>query len=378
MRIGILTLPLEVNYGANLQAFALQKTLLKMGFEVITIDRHNRRRYPSTGIHIAGFIKRQFEYYFMGKDVCTKWNPFISDEEYAILSSNTQKFIDRNIRLTRRVYSDELEEIDKEYNFDTYIVGSDQVWLDEYCPNSFLDFVHRPNIKKIVYAASCNEKNAFFGNLKKLKQCQRLVKYFSGISVREEYLVQICQEKMGINSDFVLDPTLLLTPQEYLDVIDPLEKEDPIIFSYILDDSPQKRMLISSISKDLRLPVVEGNILGKVDGHVRKINPYPSIDDWLNNLYRSKFVITDSFHGTVFSILFNKPFVVIGNEQRGINRFNSLLALFKLQSHLISERNLSILPLREYQNIDFDTVNLVLSEYRKRSMNFLMTNCINC
>ena len=72
------------------------------------------------------------------------------------------------------------------------------------------------------------------------------------------------------------------------------------------------------------------------------------------------------------------PFVVIGNEQRGINRFNSLLALFKLQSHLISERNLSILPLREYQNIDFDTVNLVLSEYRKRSMNFLMTNCINC
>lgn len=375
MKVGILTLPLEVNYGANLQAFALQKILLGMGFDAITIDRHNRMRYPSFGIHVAGFLKRQLEYYLRGKDVCTKWNPFISNEEYSILSANTQKFIDRNIRLTHRVYSDELEKIDKEYKFDAYVVGSDQVWLSDYCLNSFLNFVHRPNVKKVIYAASCNEKNSFFNNALKVHKCKSLAHDFCGISVREQQLVSICKDKLGIEAEWVLDPTLLLSPQDYLNVIDPIESiREPIIFSYILDDSPMKRKVVVTIAKKLGLPVVEGNLVGKINGHVRRVEPFPSIDAWLNNLNRSKFVITDSFHGTVFSILFNKPFIVIGNERRGINRFNSLLGMFELQSHLIYDINPSILTLSKYQDINYDEINLKISDYRKYSIQFLKSN----
>ncbi len=192
MKIGILTLPQETNYGGILQAFALQRVLRNMGHDVLTIDRHNRREYPSFGCHIAGYMKRLAQHYLQGKkNVSVKWNPFLSSDEYDRISKDTQKFIDRNIRLTRRVFSDQLAEIDKEYRFDAYVVGSDQVWLDNYCPESFLSFVSRANVTKLVYAASCGKKS-FFDNPAKLKVCRELVKDFKSVSVREEHLVALC------------------------------------------------------------------------------------------------------------------------------------------------------------------------------------------
>ena len=376
MRIGILTLPLEVNYGGILQAFALQKTLVKMGFDVVTIDRHNRREYPSIWKHIAGYLKRNFQHYMLNKDICTKWNPFISDEVFLILSSNTQKFINRNIRLTKRVYSDELKKIDEEYKFDAYVVGSDQVWLDYYCPDSFLTFVDRPNVLKVVYAASCNERNSFFNKASKVRLCRRLVKNFQGTSVREKFLVPKCQERLGIEAEWVLDPTMLLAPEEYLEVIDSKEGYDPVVFSYLLDDTPSKRIIVDSIAKKLGIPCVDGNIKGKVDGYVRKVQPYPSVDDWLHNLHRSRFVVTDSFHGTVFSILFNKPFVTIGNARRGLNRFKSLLELFGLESRMIQEEEFSKIWDIVDEEVIFASVNDCLNKWREKSLSFIKKNLI--
>lgn len=374
MRIGILTLPLEVNYGGILQAFALQKTLLKMGFDAVTIDRHNRRKYSSLWRHLASYGKRLLQYYILRKDVCTRWNPFISDDDFLIFSSNTQKFINRNIRLTKRVYSDELKKIDEEYRFDTYVVGSDQIWLDNYCPGTFLDFVNRPNVRKVVYAASCNERNSFFNKASKVRLCKELAKNFQGISVREKFLVPKCQERLGIEAEWVLDPTMLLASEEYLEVIDSKEGDDPVVFSYLLDDTPSKRNIVDSIVKELGIPSVDGNIVGKVDGHVRKIQPYPSVDDWLRNLHRSRFVVTDSFHGTVFSILFNKPFVTIGNTRRGLNRFKSLLELFGLESRIIGQDELSKAISLVCENIDFESVNNLLNRRREESLSFIRKN----
>lgn len=371
MRIGIFTLPLEVNYGGILQAFALQRTLLKMGFDAVTIDYHIRKKYPSFWRHVAGYSKRLLEYYILRKNVCTRWNPFISVADLLILSSNTQKFINRNIRLTKRIDSDKLKKIDEEYKFDAYVVGSDQVWLEQRCLNSFLDFVSRPNVLKVVYAASCNERDSFFKKASKVRLCKRLAKNFQGISVREKFLVPKCQERLGIEAEWVLDPTMLLAPEEYLEVIDSKEGDDPVVFSYLLDDTPSKRNIVDSIVKKLGIPCVDGNIVGKVDGHVRKIQPYPSVDDWLRNLHRSRFVVTDSFHGTVFSILFNKPFVTIGNARRGLNRFKSLLELFGLESRMIGQEEMSKALFLVDENIDFESINELLHKERKRSLFFL-------
>ncbi len=369
MKIGILTLPQETNYGGILQAFALQRTLIKMGHDAITIDRHNCKEYPSIKIHIAGFCKRLFQHYLQGKrNVSTKWNPFISADEYKSASAETQKFIDRNLRLTKRVFSNQLDEIEKEYQFDAYIVGSDQVWLDYYCPASFLDFVKRKDVKRVTYAASCGQKS-FFKNAAKVSQCRDFAKLFNGISVREAQLIEKCKEYLGIDVQWVLDPTLLLNPSEYLDATRPdiIDKE-PVLFSYILDSNEDIKVIVNTIANKLNLPIVNGNRIHEI-GNAGKV--YPSVDSWLQNINRARFVITDSFHGTVFSILFNKPFLSIGNYGRGIERFQSLLERFELDDRLFTNIDLESILLKVNTNIDFERVNRIINEERVKSFEFL-------
>lgn len=364
MKIGILTHPLEVNYGGLLQAFAMQRVLAKMGHDVFTIDHHNRKEYPSLGIHIAGYLKRLFQHYIlMRKKVPIKWNPFISENEFRKLSEKTQRFINRNIKLTRQIYPEQLSDIDNEYQFDAYIVGSDQVWLDYYCPDSFLGFVRRSNVKKVFYAASCSKKS-FFENPAKVLLCRQLVKAFSGVSVREASLMPICKEKLGVDAEWVLDPTLLIDKDEYLDATDCHVGSSPIIFSYILDHTARKNAIVNIISSDLGLEVISGN-KGEED------TVYPSVDDWVHNLNRAEFVITDSFHGTVFAILFNKPFLTIGNVKRGMERFYSLLDKFGLKERLISENQLDAMAKIVQQSIDFSTVNSILTKEREKSVGYI-------
>lgn len=379
MKIGILTLPLETNYGGILQAFALQRVLCKMGHDVMTIDRHQRKQYKSFLVHIAGYTKRVFMHYVMHKSVPTAWNPFISDIEFKILSANTRNYAERNIRMTRPVFSDQLEEIENEYQFDAYVVGSDQVWLEYYCPASFLDFVKRTDVKRIIYAASCGKKS-FFKNSIKVAQCKKLAKQFIGISVREKALVEKCKRKLDIDVQWVLDPTMLLSRDEYLESIKGLKSEKPCIFSYILDPDAAKDAIVSYIEKSFNLPTANGNSRGTVYVKGRRIpaeeRVFPPVESWLSNLNRAAFVITDSFHGAVFSILFNKQFLVIGNEKRGIERFRSLLSLFDLESRLITSKDIDKIPLLVNNKIDYEIVNSILEAKRYDSIMFLK-RCIN-
>lgn len=369
MKIGILTLPQETNYGGILQAFAMQRVLRSMGHDAMTIDRHKRKEYPSLKVHIAGYCKRLFQHYLQGKNVSVKWNPFISDQDYKAVSENMQTFINRNMKMTRRVFPDQLAEIDEEYKFDAYVVGSDQVWLDYYCPNSFLDFVKRPNVVKVVYAASCGKKS-FFNSPSKISVCKELVKSFKGVSVREEYLLALCCEKLGIEAQRVLDPTLLLDRSDYLEATECNVDSKPIVFSYILDHSPEKDGLVTSIAAHKNLLVVNGN---RNDSGKNAV--FPSVDDWIQNINRSEFVVTDSFHGTVFAILFNKPFVTVANVGRGLARFESLLGIFGLKERLVKEFDKERILKIADKPIDFSEVNQIIIDEREKSKSFIK-NCL--
>ena len=369
MRIGILTLPQETNYGGILQAFALQRVLRDMGHEVLTIDRHNRRGYPSFSAHLAGYTKRLLLHYLAGKKtITTKWNPHVTAEDYAKASAETQRFIDQNIKLTRKVFSDELDAIEKEYSFDAYVVGSDQIWLDYYCPESFLSFVHRPEARRVVYAASCG-RASFFNNEAKVQQCCELVKQFDGVSVRENYLVALCKERLGIDAQWVLDPTMLLRPNDYMAVSENKVGSKPIVFSYVLDAEKDKERLVETVARVKGCPIVNGNRVMTVCTDVSKA--FPSVEDWIWNINRSSFVVTDSFHGTVFSILFNKPFISIGNKKRGTARFQSLLSMFGLENRLLTSYDEDIILDLIHRPIDFTEVNRTIDLERRKSIQFL-------
>ena len=375
MKIGILTHPLETNYGGVIQAFAMQKTLRNLGYEAITIDRHKHERYDSLLNHVLSFGKRLSCYYFLHRNVSPRWNPFLSDIEKEILAKNFQRFIASNIVTTEKCYPEELQSIDQKYKFDAYVVGSDQVWLPGYCPNAFLDFVKRDDVIKISYAASSGSCS-FMDFPSKLEECKQLAKDFRALSARESALAQRAQDALGINVKTVIDPTFLLTKDEYLNAVDCSLEQTPILFSYILDPSSAKHNLLKYISEKCDCPIINGNVsCYYVPGGRQKIEDcvFPSIDVWISNISRAKFVVTDSFHGTALAIIFNKPFVTILNNRRGKDRFISLFEMLHISTERLLE-NISDFNDTLLESIDYSGINQTILLERERSLVFLKSN----
>lgn len=370
MKIAILTHPLELNYGGILQNYAMHVVLKRLGHEPITIDRHNRKKFKSFGVALLSFVKRNV-LATLGKDVPTMWNPFCSDEDMKILSENMRHFVDDNITCTERIYSDDLERIDKKYLFDAYVVGSDQVWLDAYCPNSFLDFVERKNVKMIVYAASSGP-NIFFKNEVKLSLCKKLVKNFVGVSVREQFLVDLCKNYMNCDAQLVLDPVLLLDCEDFLPLIHKDDVGDDFVFSFLLDESNEKNDVASFVCRCLGLESVcckpEEKYVKGVTKNI-EICKNPPVDYWLSCVKNSRFVVTDSFHCVVFSIVFRKNFLVVANKKRGVKRIESLLTLLGLENRLVDAD--SVCDDLVQMRVNYDLVYEKIERMRICSMDFL-------
>lgn len=373
MKIGILTHPLDYNYGCLLQAFALQKTIKSMGHEVVTIDRFSDPRVAFFS-QFKNWMKRIAAHYIKGKNVRICWNPNLTMDMKCTLFSQTQKFVDRNITNTGIVFPSDLERIDKEYQFDAYVVGSDQVWLPNFSLNCFLDFVHRDNVKRIFYAASTGSTS--FADVPSLAmKCKNLSRKFSGISVREDSLLPVVKKALGRDAIQVLDPTLLLDAKDYLAACVEKEDDSPIIFTYILDKTDDKQVLVDNVQKNLHLPIVAGSVEKDYErGKRMDINKciYPSVDHWILNMARAKFVVTDSFHGTCMAITFRKPFVVVGNKARGLNRFLSVLRLFNLENRLITDS--TQFSSSFFSQLNNDSISELLEKKRKEAIDYIKRN----
>ena len=234
---------------------------------------------------------------------------------------------------------------------------------------SFLDFAKDWKGKRIAYAASFGVDNWEFSS-EETRICKELAKSFNAISVREDTGVGLCEEYFGIKAEQVLDPTLLLHSSDYVKLIKEasLQKNNRKLFAYVLDKTPEKIAFVEKVAKEKGL---QPNYINLSFGDIRepvKQRILPSVEQWLSYFYDAEFVVTDSFHGCVFSIIFNKKFVTIGNEERGMSRFKSLLSLLGLERRLctnLSDIDSSILI---GENIDYE---MRLSLLRQKSMQFL-------
>lgn len=378
MKIGILTQPLYNNYGGILQNYALQKILKDMGHEVWTIDR----RYERMPLYVRyGSVAKRIIKNILGKRVPLR--AWTTKEEEVKISTHTHRFIKENIQQTKSIYSTkEIVQIQKQYNFDTFIVGSDQVWRPQYSPrltNYFLDFVEKDqNVKKIAYAASFGVDYWEYSKKEK-KKCANLVKKFDAISVREDSAIEICKTYLGVEAVQVLDPTLLLDKTDYIHLVekDNVPKNKGKLFVYILDRTKEKDEIVKELSNYKKIDPFEVMPVKSFDEvGVKKLEQciFPAVTEWLRAFMDAEFVITDSFHGTVFSIIFEKPFLIIGNKDRGLTRFTSLLNLFRLENRLIYSSN----ELTNYsiidKAIDYSHVNSLHQEEKEKSINFLSSS----
>lgn len=376
MKIAILTQPLHDNYGGLLQAYALKETLKTLGHNPIIVNRHGAGSNP---------IRRELSK-LKNKLLLrpARLNQYLNYSQRALISERTLSF--------RTKYIPELSELITTnkgmkslllQNIDAFIVGSDQCWRPRYSPcitNYFLDFIKEQNkIKRIAYAASFGTAEWEF-NKQQTQKCKNLISLFDAISVREDDGVTLVKDYLGRNDAIhVLDPTMLLDITNYNNITEneKIGKSKGNLKVYILDKSPEKETFIQKTASKLNLKPFE--VMPKlrlkqevVNDQNAKYFQYPCPSQWLKGFQDAEFVITDSFHGTVFSILYNKPFIVLGNKRRGMSRFTSLLKMFGLENRLVLELEEKITSQLLSQEINWGNVNEILEKERNKALNFLV------
>jgi hypothetical protein len=379
MRIGILTQPLHNNYGGLLQAYALKEVLQSLGHEVIIINRQFKKVSP---FRKYGSIVKSI---LIGRTIAP--NALLNESLKVLISRETRKFREKFIpNLSHLITDNEGMQDLNNMGFDAYVVGSDQCWRPSYSPsirNYFLDFAKNDNrVKRISYAASFGVSHWEFTD-EDTSACSELLKKFNAISVREDSAIDLIKNKLGRDDAIhVLDPTMLLSKEHYNDLIE--SEKTPVspgnLNVYVLDKTPEKDKLVRIIEDKLQLKAFEVLPEKRLnDQKVTKGNidnfEYPSPAAWIRGFQDTKFVVTDSFHGTVFSILYNKPFISIANNERGLTRFISLLKMFNLENRLIfssKDFNPDNLP-----DIDWNEINSILLKETVRSLNFLKMNLSN-
>lgn len=354
MKIGILTQHFLLNYGGIIQNFALQQVLLKLGHDPLTFEHdtcYSRTRwFLRSAKHVL-------------KNHSLKGLPVYPTYQGRIGNKNFIKFVLKNIRSV--TVNDFTPDLTQKYGLDAYVVGSDQVWrpafnLGPRLGNIFLDFAG-DDVKKISYAASFGCKEWEYTEEQE-RMCGKLAKRFDAISVREASGVDLCKEHFGVDATLVLDPTLLLNKEDYGKVCHDVPKKEKHIFVYSLVVSEGVLAVAEKVAEAMGLSII-------VKQAGRKVKKEDTIEDWFAEFRDADYVVTDSFHGMVFSIIFNKPFSIVMNPSGGNDRYLSLLSQLGLMERIVSDE---LQPV--FSAIDWSDVNHRLTELRKASFEFLKTN----
>lgn len=380
MKIAILTQPLQHNYGGIMQAYAMQQVLRQMGHQTVTLNRRNN--YPSVKLfllRVLSVIKCIIRKFVLGKKDIRIMNPLSSDyRTYDFGDQELKSFIREHIPHTQPLRgSKALTRYVTRHHQDAIIVGSDQVWRQGYSPHItdyFLSFLPEDcDTKRIAYAASFGTSQCDISS-QYLNECIKALHRFNAVSVRENTGKEILKSLFMTDAPVVPDPTLLLSKEDYEILIDKKEKDiHPGMTYYILDEEEDKMQIVDDASKSLGLPRTRLSLVpqgGTADHGQLKLD---SPSHWLSSIAYADFIVTDSFHGCVFSIIFNKPFIAIANKDRGLDRFHTLLNRLGLENRLV-------FSFKEYQEkeeqlltgIDYANVNSAKEKWASAGRNFLV------
>lgn len=365
MKIALVIFRIGPSHGSILQTYALYRTLYKMGHEVSILNRQHKMSIYRKLKNIIARIKGRILNSYKGPVFYTKDYSSLSMRE---LNTFIQKYLKSNLLTfsTRK----ELNNI-VDLNFDCYIVGSDQTWRPKYVHDVkyyFLDFLPiNSSAKRIAYAPSFGTSEWEFSP-KLTKECKEYLSKFSAVSVREDAGVILCKKYFNIQALHVLDPTFLLAQKDYLCLIHKIScKNSPTLAFSILDNSELAVRIVQKVCFNLNIKPYQINA-----SHKSTVKNWiePGIEKWLEGILQSKFVVTDSFHATVFAIIFNKPFITIVNVSRGSSRILSLLTMFGLENRMVDSID-QVSDKLLYDTIDWDVVNRIIEKERNKSINWL-------
>ena len=320
LKIGVMSVYHEINVGNNLVKYSISIILKELGFIPYIVGTHFRNYNIS----------------------------FLNKTTNLIVLKNSFNEIKRD-------------------DFDILMVNSDQTWrkLDNnFLDYGFLKFAKDWKIKKFAYAPSLGH-NYWEMSPENTMIAKELLKNFTGISIREKNSIDLVKKHLGVTPEFVLDPTLLIDKQYYLDLIKNYTKneiiEENYIFVYQISRDIYLERYIYKASRQLNYKVYEFKLKNEVP-----------IEDFIYYISNCKAVLTNSFHGTVFSIIFNKPFISFSKKQNAEARLQSLGEVFDLRKRIIfsydkePDTSLLTMPLNLNQSL--------IESLRTKSINFIKKN----
>ncbi|MDR1825968.1 MAG: polysaccharide pyruvyl transferase family protein [Bifidobacteriaceae bacterium] len=337
-RVLIRTQPVGHNYGAVLQAYALQQVIHGLG-RAVDIDTSQ----PPT---LAGRVGRP--YLAFKRRVWRR--PLLMREVQDLIDAALLDFVDRRLQTVRLYGFTGRPDRSVVRRYTDFVTGSDQVWRPLYSdvPSYLFDFLPAtiPG-RRLSYAASFGTDDAAEYTDDLIARTGPLAARLDGVSVREASGVDLVKRLWDrADAQAHVDPTLLL-PRERYDALAgqaPSGTDGPEpggVVSYLLDVSAQKAAVAQAAADHLGVAVA--SLLRPAPAGVSAYLAAPEtyrklpVETWLAGIRDARLVVTDSFHGTVFSIIFGVPFVVIPNSERGRSRFDSLLRLFGLADRMVPD-----------------------------------------
>ena len=385
MKIGIVTYVKCDNYGAELQAYAMQYLFRKLGYdaEVLNLEKREKDLTSSVSAIFPAIINR---FKVFGCKAPMKIIKLIIDvverkkasRSYVEEEKDKHKlftdFFEENIVHSEKYYTLESVYVDN-MPYDVFVAGSDQIWnymhtdnLDVY----FLMFANRFKAKKISYAASISIHDIPHRLLADYK------KYFENldyIAVRELRGKELVEKYSNKKAEVVLDPTLVVTKDEWKqNIANEIRKDEKYVLIYTLSGSFYIKELAKSIAlrigKDCKVINIKSNFRNENsnDGIEYLYNVGPK--EWVGLILHAAYVVTDSFHGTVFSINFNVPFTTLVNPASNMNsRVMSILTIMQLQDRIIYDDDSNLRP--KSLVVDYQKVNDVVRIWRAKSVDYI-------
>lgn len=362
-KVGIITLHRVVNYGSVLQTYALQNKMEKLGYKPTIIDYYPER------LHIKGMLKRiknkgsKYEKSIILRNIAR----IVIFPSYLIRFNMFEKFLKKYIKMSEKTYYEEKDFENNKFDFDIYCTGSDQVWNSGWNEKIdkplFLSFAPE-NKRKIAYAASFGKKE-LEDNEKDVTRA--FLKRYDAISLREKSGVEIVND-LGIeNSVNVVDPTLLLCGNEWRSLSSNKYNDEDYILVYNLNRNSKIDRYADNLSKKTGLKIKFLSYQLHEFYKKGKIYCNPKVEDFLALIDSAKYVITDSFHATAFSINFNTQFVIV-YPGKFSTRLQSLLEINHLENRVAkNEEDVGIID----NIIDFNQVNDIMNNERKKSYDWL-------
>lgn len=359
MKVGLLTLKPSSNYGGILQAVALSHVLEEKGHEVFFLNKN--RSLPKW----KKIIFKALEL-IPGQNIKNKRKDKIKSDILA-------PFVKSNLpsRVRDIITVEDFQHVVNNDFLDSIVVGSDQVWRYRYINDGFYEVFFLPvgsasNVKKIAYAASFGKDSWEAPN--EVENVKKLLRDFDFISVREDSGSRICSHVFDVDVDgveVVVDPTLLVDTEFYNRFLNKKENvAKKYISTYLLDKTERKEKVVNFVKNST---VRDENQV--IDLSEKKDFSYYTVEEWLQGLYDSSFVVTDSFHGMLFSVIFEKDFLVINNSKRGSSRFVSFLKAVGLECRIVDEDE--ELTSKFFSSINYDEVNNKLNYMRYNSRGFI-------